>query len=182
MSYTIRRPSLEETLELPALEVDAAQAFREVGLDAIADEALAAEDDSDDDGYYAHALRLGRLWVAVDDRDGHLVGFTAAEELDGEAYVAEISVRAAHARRGLGRRLMTALIDWARQQGYREATLTTFRDIPFNGPFYRNLGFREIEPGADRPELAAARQAEKDAGVEIKPRIAMALRLNDGAA
>ena len=170
MGYSIRLAREGEARGLPALEMDAAAAFRAVGLGAIAD------DDAWEDEHYLEAVRAGQVWVAA-DHDDRVVGFAVADELDGEAYVAEISVRAAHARRGIGRRLMGALIDRARQQGYREVPLTTFRDVPFNGPFYRTLGFREVAVGPDRPELAAARQREKDAGVDIKPRIAMVLRL-----
>jgi len=178
MSYSVRQATEDEARELPALEMDAAQAFRDFGLESIADDEPWADD------YYLYfldATRAGQVWVAIDDRDGRVVGFAVAGEMDGQAYVAETSVRAAHARRGLGRRLMTTLIDWAKRDRYREVVLTTFRDIPFNAPFYRTLGFREIEAGADRPELAAVRQREKDAGIEIRPRIAMALRLQDGA-
>ncbi|KAK5046381.1 hypothetical protein LTR84_008182 [Exophiala bonariae] len=70
-------------------------------------------------------------------------------------HVAELSIHAAHHRRGLGRRLMGDLIRYAEQvnnvtgppssipQARVDAlTLTTYRDVPFNGLFYAKMGFR----------------------------------------
>jgi hypothetical protein len=56
-------------------------------------------------------------------------------------------------------------------------TLTTFRDVPWNGPYYTRLGWSAL-PAADLPpELAAARQHERDLGFDEWPRQAMAKSL-----
>jgi hypothetical protein len=49
-------------------------------------------------------------------------------------------------------------------------TLTTFRDVPWNGPYYERIGFRLVDdPG---PELRA--QIDHEAWLEdLGPRIAM---------
>jgi hypothetical protein len=51
-------------------------------------------------------------------------------------------------------------------------TLTTFRDVPWNGPFYAGLGFRAVDELT--PGLAAVRDHEKAIGDDdFGPRIAM---------
>jgi molybdopterin-guanine dinucleotide biosynthesis protein B len=167
--YHIRRAGVADAALLPEIERDGTEALCELGVIEIASlPPLRAE-------HYRAAIEAGRVWVAVDPAD-RAVGFAAATVIDGRAHLAEIDVLRAHGRRGIGRRLVGTVTDWARKSGYAELTLTTFRDVPLNGPFYATLGFRPIEPGADRPELAAIREAEDKMGLP-HPRIAMRLPL-----
>lgn len=46
-----------------------------------------------------------------------------------------------HGRRGIGGALVGSVCDWARASGIASVTLTTYREIPWNEPFYRRLGF-----------------------------------------
>ncbi len=57
------------------------------------------------------------------------------------AHLEQLSVLPAHAGRGIGRALLRAGCDWATAQGYDDITLATYRDIPWNGPFYASEGF-----------------------------------------
>jgi len=60
-------------------------------------------------------------------------------------------------------------------------TLTTFRDVPWNAPFYARLGFRVIE--ALSPGLQAIRDHERDIGDDaFGSRVAMRIDLRGGAA
>ena len=52
-------------------------------------------------------------------------------------------------------------------------TLTTFRDLPWNGPFYTRIGFVEVEDLAAHPRLAEEIAAEIKAGLPAERRIAM---------
>jgi len=66
-----------------------------------------------------------------------------------------------------------AVCDWARGEGFARVTLTTFRDVPWNAPFYRRLGFEEI-PAADlHPELREIMDEEATHGLDPTLRIAM---------
>ena len=42
--------------------------------------------------------------------------------------------------------------------GYERLSLTTYRDLPWNGPFYRSLGFAE----ESSPEPFEVRQRERE--------------------
>ena len=104
------------------------------------------------------------------------VGFLRLEVVDGLAHVEQPAVLPAATGRGTGSALLASAADWARGEGFAALTLTTFRDVPWNGPFYRRRGFRELaEPG---PRLRAVRAAEAAAGLDaLAPRTAMVLTL-----
>lgn len=42
-------------------------------------------------------------------------------------------------RQGLGTALLEAVCSWAKARGFPAVTLSTFRDVPSDGPFYRRL-------------------------------------------
>jgi GNAT superfamily N-acetyltransferase len=114
----------------------------------------------------------GLLWVAADRHDAP-VGFLAAQAVDGTLFVKEMSVAREHQRAGLGRRLMQAAEDHARQVAFPALTLTTDRHIPFNGPFYGRLGFVEIPLGQAPPGLRRIVVEEIAGGFDPARRIVM---------
>lgn len=122
------------------------------------------------------ALAAGTLWV-VDDGRGRPVGFLGAERIDGGLHVHEVDVARACQGRGLGRRLLAHVIAWARAEGLTFLSLTTFRSVPWNGPFYASMGFREVE--APPPRLAGLVAAETRRG--LPDRCAMVLTLEPPA-
>lgn len=63
--------------------------------------------------------------------------------------------------------------DWARSHGFTCLSLTTFRDVPWNGPFYARLGGSSSPEQERGPEPAAIRQHERDLGLDAWPRQAM---------
>ncbi|MDO8378999.1 GNAT family N-acetyltransferase [Phenylobacterium sp.] len=120
------------------------------------------------------ALNHATLWV-VDDEQGTPIGFLGAHRDGGELHILEFDVEAAHQGKGLGRQLLNHVIGWARTEGLSELTLTTFRNIPWNGPFYAAMGFAEISD-ADMPShLAETLEAERARNLE--ERCAMRLTL-----
>ena len=95
------------------------------------------------------------------------VGYARLEVVDGQAHLEGLSVRPRYMKEGRGRALVEAGLDWARQQGYRQLTLCTFADVPWNGPFYRKLGFVELtEPTDLTPGLAERRATERRLGLD----------------
>ena len=107
---------------------------------------------------------------------GPAVGFVSVELLDDEAHIAQLSVLPELGRRGIGRALLDEAIHWAEGQGLEGVTLTTFRDVPWNAPFYSTVGFIEVVDPA--PGLAAIRRNEWERGLDaMGPRLAMRLPL-----
>lgn len=149
----IRAARLAELETLREIERDAGRAFAELGMSEIAD---------DDPLPIAELERFaadGRAWVAIDGDDVP-VGYLLSEVVDGCAHVAQVSVARSFGRRGLGAALIDHLGAVTTQEQRRWVTLTTFRDVPWNAPYYRRLGFARIEPGDTGPELAALMERE----------------------
>lgn len=115
--------------------------------------------------------------LVVDDPP---IAFIVVELIDGAAHIWQLSVHPDHARRGIGSALINAATDWARANDLDAITLTTFRDVPWNGPFYASLGFVVIDDLT--PELAAIRDHERVIGDDaFGPRVAMRLALSQAS-
>ena len=92
------------------------------------------------------------------------LGFAQVDVVDGTAHLAEIAVLPSSMRRGLGSALLEHVCTWAAEGGYPSVTLTTYADVPWNGPWYARHGFVEIDP--DTPELLARRQHQTQLGLD----------------
>jgi GNAT superfamily N-acetyltransferase len=77
------------------------------------------------------------------------VGLCRLDVVARGAHLEQLSVHPDHAARGVGRALLRAGCDWAAAHGYAELTLATYRDVPWNGPFYASEGFVEVGPVDD---------------------------------
>jgi GNAT superfamily N-acetyltransferase len=100
------------------------------------------------------------------------VGFACVEVVDGVAHLWQLSVRPAAGRQGRGTALVEAVSEWAASRGVAAVTLTTYRDVPWNAPFYARLGFVPVDDPP--PGLAAMREHEKAIGDDaFGPRLAM---------
>jgi len=151
---------------LQAIEQDAAQSFLTLSGYAFC-AALPVRDEEE----HGHARTAGLALLA--EWQGQPCGFLLALPADGRAHLLEVSVGRQARGRGVGRRLIASFADWAERHGFREATLTTFRDVPWNAPFYARLGFETFAPGIDRPALQAIIAEEVSSGFHRMPRVAM---------
>jgi predicted N-acetyltransferase YhbS len=155
--------------ELPALrEVEraAGSPFRDIGMDAVADDEPPSVDE------LAVFQQDGRAWVATDDTDKP-VGYILVDVVDGAAHVEQVSVNPSHARQGLGRTLLATAVLWAEQQGLGAVTLTTFSDVPWNAPYYQRLGFRTLAEAEVSEGLRRIREQEVARGLDAWPRVSM---------
>ena len=164
--YQVTRARPQDLSRLPAIEIAAAQLLRGHAPESVLSEATGEDT-------FARAARHGRLWVAL---AGDVpVGFALVEMLaDDLPHLDEVDVAPSHARRGLGTALVRAVCEWATASGFSMLTLTTFRDVPWNLPFYTRLGFVEIPRGLLRPELAALVSDEAARGLAPEKRAVMA--------
>jgi GNAT superfamily N-acetyltransferase len=171
-SVTIRTASLDELDSLRAIEMDAATALVDAGVPfpgephPLSSEQLAA--------YLADGLL-----IAAVDTDETPVGFLAAEEIGGMLYIAEIDVVRRLQGKGIGRLLMKAAINAARDRGLSAMALTTDRFVVFNYPFYRSLGFEEPEAEHMPAGLRAVLDGEVANGMDAERRAGMVLRFRE---
>lgn len=107
------------------------------------------------------------------------VGFAHVLEERGTAHLQQLAVDPAHGRRGLGAALVEACCEQARLRGYSQLSLTIFRDVPYNAPWYSRLGFVTI----DEPDGIVARhvQMEEPYG-RLAPRVVMSRPLGTPSA
>ena len=151
---------LAQPAELPYLqeiENAAGESFRDIGMPEIAD----------DDPMSLEALAEHEVRVAVGE-EGVPVAFVAISDVDGAIHIHEAAVHPSHARQGIG----AALIEHVRRSG-RAVTLTTFRDVPWNQPYYERLGFRVVTDVS--PGLAEIMRGEASRGLDPANRVAMVL-------
>ncbi len=168
MTHGVRLARPDELDALPAIEMAADQRFRAT---AYAD-LVAGYPTTELEDFVETQDRWG-LWVAVDAGD-RPVGFAHCKPVGrGTVYVAQLSVHPDHAGRGLGGRLLDRVAAFHGPRGVARLTLTTFRDIPWNAPYYARLGFREV-PDLAR-EVFLKRQIDEQirAGFPAASRVAM---------
>lgn len=169
MSGRTRRASSSDLGSLAAIEVAAGARFRDIGLDRIADDPGPTVAD------LAPHLDDGTIWVAEDGDT--IVGYATASIVDGEGHLDQVSVVPEAGGKGFGMGLITEVHTWAHVEELPSVTLTTFRDIAWNGPYYERFGYVALADDDLGPELRAIRQAEIDAGLDVLPRVAMRLVL-----
>lgn len=109
---------------------------------------------------------------------GVLIGFVRIEMLDDEPHIEQVSVHPDHQGNGVGRTLLHAAEQWAQAHDYTRMTLTTFRQVPWNGPYYSRLGWAVLPENEWEADLAAARRRERDVGLDRWPRQAMVKSLD----
>lgn len=125
------------------------------------------------------ALLGDHWWMAL--ADGEPVGFALVKMLTPEhPHLEEIDVLPEHGRRGVGTALLRTVQSWVARSGHGEISLTTFRDVPWNAPFYARRGFEEVPSGDVSPELHAVIARETARGLAPERRVVM--RYRSGAA
>jgi GNAT superfamily N-acetyltransferase len=150
---------------LAAIEIAAAELLRGHAPDAVLNETT-------DESELRDAQEAGLLWIALSNDEP--VAFALVDMVtENWPHLDEMDVHPQHGRRGIGTALLGHVCEWASACGYSEITLTTFRDVPWNMPFYARCGFVEIQADAVRPELAAIIADEAARGLDPRRRVAM---------
>lgn len=163
--YSIVAARPKDVPALGAIELAAATLLRGHAPEAVLTEVF-------DVSEFREAQAHGRLWVALDGDTP--VGFALVELLASDLpHLEEVDVHPAHGRRGVGERLVEEVCEWAARSGYSQLTLTTYRDLPWNMPFYARLGFTEVPAAERRPELEAVFRAEIARGFDSERRLVM---------
>lgn len=137
--FGVRRARTSDIPLLEHVERSAAQVFRTVNLGFIADGPTL------DPAALTSMAKSNHLWVAVNDWD-QPIGFLGGEPLDGNFHLVEVSVGQECQGRGVGKALMGTMLEQVRRDGYKAITLTTFRDLPWNGHWYAKMGFAQVAP------------------------------------
>jgi GNAT superfamily N-acetyltransferase len=164
--YTIRSARIEELPQLAPIEQAAAIRFRDTPYAFLADgEPLPIE-------FIQQRFQAGQVWVAV-DLDDIVIGFAITREVDRTLYLQEIDIAPEHGQQGIGKALVETVQTWGKDSGYAVMSLSTFRDLPWNAPFYAKLGFRILDAAELTPGFQLIRAQEQEAGLPIADRVIM---------
>ncbi|MDY7097920.1 MAG: GNAT family N-acetyltransferase [Pseudomonadota bacterium] len=164
--FSIRLAKREDAEAFHSVEEDAAQLFREEpSLEGVPVPPSSSASD------YARLIARGRSLTA--HIDGEIVGFAAIGPVGRELHLNELSVARAHQGKGIGATLLGAAKIDARNSGFRAITLNTYRDIPWNGPFYARNGFVEVQNFEGRPHLQESLDQAIALGMPADRRCAM---------
>ncbi len=136
--YSIARADREEIDTLIDIDLAAGHLFNDTGL--IAEDALSDHVPAD---VFDTAIEKNHVLTARTEK-GVAIGFALTSERTGTLYLDQISVHPDHGRQGLGSALITRVVEEAKIRKFKTVTLSTFRDLAWNGPFYKKLGFREV--------------------------------------
>jgi GNAT superfamily N-acetyltransferase len=167
---SIRAAKVSELARLQAIERAAGRWFADIGM------ALVAQDEPPSVETLGEFQEDDRAWVWVDAGD-EPIAYLIAEVVDGNAHLEQVSVQPDHAGRGIGRALIDHLLDWAREHSLPAVTLTTYVEVPWNGPYYLRYGFRYLDDGELTPGLRDIRAAEVAHRLDRWPRACMRIDL-----
>lgn len=168
----IIRPTKETDIErLQVVEISASKAFLAIdGLQSLGEDSCATREQ------HLAAIASGTSWTA--ETGGNITGFLAAAPVGSALHVDEISVHADYQKRGIGRALMEHAETHARSRGLLEMTLTTYRHVIWNAPFYESLGFQILAEKDLGERLANVLANERALGLPApEKRCAMQKRL-----
>ncbi len=173
MDYDVRLAKKTDLAVIPEIEKAAARRFEPylAWLDISADvlEGLTTPP------FLLKAQAENRLWVtAVDHRP---VGFIVAKFLAQACFIVELDVHPDYGRLGMGSALVKVCCQSAGDQGFNHVLLTTFRQIPWNIPFYQRLGFEILPEEQWSQEIEAIVSHEARYGFAPEKRAVMRLIL-----
>jgi ribosomal protein S18 acetylase RimI-like enzyme len=175
MNAAVRAMTRADIPAVQDVERAAGQRFRDCDDLRIA---RCADDPVFTTGELAQFISAHRAWVATED--GNIVGFIVMDVVDGCAHIDEVAVTPDAGRRGHGAALVDQAQSWAAQKRLPAVTLTTFRDVPWNGPWYTRLGFRTLSHQEWTPGIREVRHEEEQNGLAGDLRIVMRREVRDG--
>lgn len=163
MTVRIRPATVADTALFPAIERSSGESFR-----SLPDLAWIADDDVMSAEAHERLLATGIVLGAFDtDR---CVGFISAERFHSSLHIWQMAVDITHQRQGIGALLMARLQQLAADL---PVTLTTFRDVAWNAPFYAALGFETLSESTLSDRLRQVLLDEAAHGIPIERRVAM---------
>ena len=138
--HTIRPTSHGDIPQLVLIELASNELFAPTGL-------IPPENMNDHISIEWHqdAIEAGMSFV-ITGPDDTPIGFTLMSLRAPDLYLDEIAVHPDHARNGLGSALLEHCLDHAKAARVPSVSLSTFRKVPWNAPFYARFGFKELPP------------------------------------
>ncbi len=171
MPVTIRHADEDEVELLTAIEIDADQRYLNsahpemANGDHIPIEAL------------ARAVRARQVFVAVED--DAILGWLLVTKSGDELCVGQISVLRSAGGKGVGTKLLGAIVDSARAAGKQSIVLNTQADVPWNQSWYERRGFVVVPFEAWTAGMHVIADEQRADGLDWNTRVHMRLHLDE---
>ncbi len=176
---SIRPTTPSDAALLPGIEHSSGQIFR-----TVMDLAWIADDGVMPAAAHVPLIVAGTSWVA--HTADEIIGFVCGEIMVGTLplhaplprpalHIWQIAVARPFQGHGAGTALLLHAIEHARAMNLAGLSLTTFRNVAWNAPFYQRIGFRGMEEKETPPALKTLLAHEAALGMPMDQRCAMAL-------
>lgn len=159
VAVVLRLARLSELPSLMALETASGILFRGTGL-IPSEETDPGMITTLEKGYLAQLCWVAEIADLEDPSLPWVAGFVVCRVEGDDLYLDQISVHPDAMRRGLGAALIKTVFDDAIRRGLSRVTLSTFRDVSWNGPYYARFGFVELPEADLLPWMVAVRDKE----------------------
>ncbi len=166
LSFNIRLAKEQDLAILQVIEKKASALFAKTKHYAAVSKYVTSLDD------FKLARAAGHLFVAINDADIP-IGFVLIEKMKHGAHLHEIDVLPEYGRKGVGTALVKKVCEWAMENKHPAVTLTTYKDIPWNAPFYRSLGFYDLSINELPDQLYKLFLRENEIGLLMEERVVM---------
>lgn len=155
----IRPATAEDAIHLPPIERAAGELFRQwPGLEWIADDTVTS-------AARHHEMIDAGFSLVAETADCRIIGFASAEMIGQNLHLWQIAIAPTHQRQGIGAAMIDAIQILAKHHATRAITLTTFRDVPWNQPWYQRLGFVILTEADTPPDLHRILSDEAQTGL-----------------
>ena len=161
----IRPPRPEELSLIADIERAAGTLFARAGMPEIA-----AHPPTPIQALQAHLEENGLL---IATQDHTIVGFATLTTLGPHAHLDQMAVHPDHGRQGHGTRLLEAICALAQSRGHTAITLTTFKHLAWNAPYYAQRRFRTLANAELTREHHQQRALEATYGLDPNLRVVM---------
>ena len=153
--YSITPGEPDDIPALIAVDKAASALFGPTGL--LSEDALDEHVPAD---VFETEMPLGNVFVA---RNQHRwpVGFALIRPRGNGLYLDQVSVHPDHGQKGIGRALVIRVLTEAEIRKLPHVSLSTFRTVPWKGPFYGSMGFREISNDKLDPYMREIEDAQR---------------------
>ncbi len=153
--YSITAAEQDDIPALIAVDKAASTLFAPTGL--LQPEAL-------EDHVPAHVFEIEsqnfNVFVAR-NQHGWPIGFALIGLRGNGLYLDQVSVHPDYGRKGIGRALMIRVLTEAENRKLPHVSLSTFKSVPWNGPFYASIGIREIPHDKLEPYMREIEDAQR---------------------
>lgn len=117
-------------------------------------------------------LTDGKVFIVEDTTKP--VGFASAFPKDDVLYVNEVVVDLSCQGKGIGGLLVNAILNWARERKKNEGktskvSLMTYAEVPWNAPWYRKFGFKEVDAATVGPRHVEKMRYDREVRDMNKP-------------